>query len=493
MLYFDKLIAMKNAKAKIGIVGYGLENKQFLQWLTKVINYPEDLIIIYDQNVNTTAQINYPLSNIITGSNYLNTLLTDNCVLIIKAPGIWSLHPKLEEFRKKSGRDTIISSLTFFIEKFRNIIVGVTGTKGKTTTSSLIKHLLDKNSNKAIHYCGNTTNVSPYQFWPINDKKNIEDTIKNCIFVIELSSFQLQDLGNTNISPSFSVITNYYVDHLDQHNNELEYWMAKDNIFKYQIDSDYLITSQNAFTNFETRKSLSKIKSKSITLSTEECKKISLQYNSPLDGAHNESNAAIAILASNIILAKERKTIKINDLKDFPTPKGRLEKVSAYTINNKKIIFINDNTATEPDAVCACLETLVNKDKLTILILGGKIKQGNYPKLVSKIKSNDSKDSPISEWMERGVYLKSSNLAVVACGQVGSLIRDNLCYADVKKTYLLKNFFNRDGAKIIKDLVTESQFSQIDVVLSPGGSSFDEYNNYLERDKDYLTFVDFFK
>ena len=478
--YFDRLIEIKNDPTKkLAVLGLGVENWQFVSWAIEVAGLRAAQLILIDQRETLAIPPQYTnLENInqaeyIGGSDYLKWFLTNIAELVVKAPGIWSLKPELNTYREKHGQNSIISSLTFFVERFRSSIIGVTGTKGKTTTCSLITHLLkDSTLNKQVEYCGNTTNISPYKFWT-----SLEDSLTNYTFVMELSSFQLQDFGMAGLSPKFAGITNYYIDHLDQHASEEEYHSAKSNIFRYQKPGDTIILPDYIrcdqflkYANSELIKDPSySILCPDVTDTT--------HFKTSLQGDHNKANLATALLLVKSVFKsygfENELTLEYiqNKLDSFEPPKGRLELIKNLMVQGVKFNFYNDNTATEPDAVCACVDTLTqNGDKL-ILITAGKVKQGNYPKLIKMLQLKNS-----------------SILNIYYCGQVGKKLQEmqSLTTQDLSlKTHLTSNW---DYNKLIQDYNLE-EGSNINIALSPGGSSLDEFANYVERGQLYLDWI----
>jgi UDP-N-acetylmuramoylalanine-D-glutamate ligase len=456
-MYKDKLLKLKQNNERILLIGFGQEIKQFYNWLLDVVEFNPDNIVVADKN-----SIVLENSKVVSGENYLNAL-DDDFGMVFKAPGIWSLKPELVAYRARNGEDSVLSSLIFFLEEYRDDILMITGTKGKTTTSTWSKHFL-KNSNitKEIEYCGNTTNISPYQFWTKFNTK-----LDDIFFVIEISSFQLQDLGFSKISPKYAIITNLYIDHLDQHNNKNEYWNAKDNIFKYQKTTDYLVLTKQVFDNLIARKVNLISKLKIIKESDILDFKINLKSN--LIGDHNWSNMIEAYYLSSIIA-------KINNLQDtifsFEPPKGRLELITKKTIGNTCVSFYNDNTATEPDAVVAALDALSNEDNSkTILIISGKWKNGNHDKLADKIKE---------------LVTSSKLLKVYYFGEVGQKLFE-LINGNSQEFISFKSWLNNkdDFLNYIMLLKEEN----LNLLFSPSGSSFDEFKNYIERGDLYLDWI----
>jgi UDP-N-acetylmuramoylalanine-D-glutamate ligase len=486
-------------KKKLLILGFGQENKQFLTWILNVLNFSKDCIIIADKIAFKNENLEWDQIEIITGENYLDVLQRSDIEMVIKAPGIWSLLPQLVAFREKYGNDSVLSSLTFFIEVFRDRIIAITGTKGKTTTSSLITHFLKTNlPTKQIHYCGNTTNISPYQFFTDLDMK-----YSDMFFVLELSSFQLQDLAYSKTVAKYAVITNYYIDHLDQHADCDEYWQAKDTIFTYQKDyHDTLVYNKMLEGNWQKRDVTIPTTDEQlvrVAVTNEQVLELKNAFTSRLIGDHNWMNIALAktvvkcMIASliNDIEGSQEGIISIFEhldenlqlcLDTFEPPKGRLEKINTINLDtnngkNTTINIYNDNTATEPDAVMAAINTLTvptdekSKNKL-VLILSGKWKKGNHEELAKLITEKEKDQSLIK---------------VFYCGEVGQKIKTILNLENAQKFESLKEIFTTcTNIKAFLefgdiDINQIDDLATINILFSPSGSSHDEFNNYVER------------
>ena len=393
-MFWENFVNLVGSK-KILILGFGDENRQFLDWLIQIANFDPNQILIADkknpnsQNLEILQKLEIKEENCSFGENYLDILKDFTKIeFVFKSPGIWSESPELEFFReqkaefdqasdikkiydfnqkseikvfgqinKKNGQNSqlildktktpikierILSPLVFFVTKFREQIIGVTGTKGKTTTSSLIEHFLKAkiadfgNKNLLIanhmtdvdhpthlnekiwiykpkvHYCGNTSGVSPYKFWT-----NLEQNVDlEEFFVVELSSFQLQDLGYSEISPKFAVISNYFVDHLDQHLHKFEYWKAKSQIFLHQKPTDFLISNeqfleQTEYIGGQIYRELGNSKvadfdfdkpsNREFIIISEVSKFLKQFYKTSLLGEHNWQNLVNALFVSEIV------------------------------------------------------------------------------------------------------------------------------------------------------------------------------------------------
>jgi len=206
----------------IVILGFGKEGKSTYNFLRK---YLKDIhLTIKDQNTSINDEpllANDKNITIIAGKDYLNDL--EKYDVIMKTPGITFKNIDISNIK-----DKIHSQTELLLKYYKDIIIGITGTKGKSTTSSLIYTIL-KNNNKKTLLLGNIGN-------PIFD---FIDTIeKDTLLVVELSSHQLEFVSS---SPHISIITNLYQDHLDHTNGLEDYYKCKMNIAKYQTNEDTLL------------------------------------------------------------------------------------------------------------------------------------------------------------------------------------------------------------------------------------------------------------
>jgi UDP-N-acetylmuramoylalanine--D-glutamate ligase len=258
---------MDYSDKKIGILGFGVENQALFQWL---ISHKAISITICDKDDNISKKfpisnfqfpINFQLSNVKfkTGKDYLKNL-TDFDV-VFRTPGISPLTPELVRAKKKGVG--ISSEIKLFMDLCPARTIGVTGTKGKGTTSSLIFEILKSNfqfllrprSGRAISnfqtniqnlipktkiYLGGNIGNAPIEF--------LDKLTKDDVVVLELSSFQLMDLEK---SPNIAVVLDIESDHLDYHKNRTEYVSAKENIVRYQSKKDYTVINLDYMTSYK--------------------------------------------------------------------------------------------------------------------------------------------------------------------------------------------------------------------------------------------------
>lgn len=230
-------------------------------------------------------------------------------------------------------------------------IIGITGTRGKTTTTTLIYELLKKTGRKV--YLGG--NIKDTATLPL-----IKKIKKNDLVVLELSSWQLQGFGWAKISPQIAVFTNIYPDHLNRYANMQEYINDKKNIYLFQNKNNYLIVNAK---NPETKKAGREAISKVIYYKDTEVPK---NWKLKIPGKHNLENISAAIKVAKIfkIPTKQIRTV----IENFPGIEHRLEFVK--TLNG--IDFVNDATSTTPIAGQKAIASL---KKPIVLIAGGASKK----------------------------------------------------------------------------------------------------------------------
>ncbi len=276
--------------------------------------------------------------------------------MILKAAGV-PLNSSYIAHAMKKGIP-IEMSASLFSKLSEMMIVGVTGTRGKSTVTHMIAHALKFSGVKFI-LGGNILGVSNLSLLP--KAKNAK------IALFELDSWQLQGFAESKISPHISVFTTFFPDHLNYYDGNMEkYFEDKSAIFKYQKKGDALIVGPQALPFIKTfiKKRGGKISSHIIKPPM----KLPKGFSISIPGAHNQYNASLAIDALRALGLKDPLIKKA--LKSFKGVEGRLELVRAV----KGIKYYNDTTATTPEATIAALKALAsskNGGKKIILIMGG--------------------------------------------------------------------------------------------------------------------------
>ena len=296
----------------------------------------------------------------------------ENVDLVIKNQGV-PLDSPYVAHAKASGVPVEMDEALFAKLAPEVTIIGVTGTRGKSTVSNLIYHIIAK-AGKRVFLSGNLPNSAVLPL--------LEEVKEGDIVVLELSSWQLQGFGEDKISPHVAVFTTFMPDHMNYYGGDLDkYFDDKANIFKYQKEGDFLVVGEDV----EKHKAFSfELKASKIIARREG---VPEDWKSSLLGEHNRLNIACAIEACRAIGISDA-DIK-NGVESFEAVEGRLQFVKE--IGGVKIY--NDNNATTPTATIAGLLAVSAKSQITnnkpeekniILILGGSDKGLELDELVEE-------------------------------------------------------------------------------------------------------------
>jgi len=360
-----------------------------------------------------------------------------NADLIIKNPAVSSSCPFLTEALRKKIKVEMIESLFVKLSKSKNII-GVTGTRGKSTVSALIYNTLKKAGDDAF-LAGNIPNVSTLAL--------LETVKEKSIVVLELSSWQLEGFGWSKISPHVSIVTNIYPDHLNRYQSMKDYIADKKNIFKFQKKEDYLILNKNDRYSKEFAK---ESKSKIIWFSKSNFPK---SWSISLLGKHNLENAACSYQAAKIYQIREDVLKNVfSSFKALPFRLNIIGKFEGRTI-------INDSTSTTPAALIAALRSF--PPKKIILICGGNEKKLPLGELQREIKAN----------CKFIFFLKGSGT--------------DLLFPKLKKTMPKRVYGSFDNLKdILRVSYLKSKKGDI-ILFSPGFTSFAMFKNEFDRGEKF--------
>jgi len=372
------------------------------------------------------------------------------CDLMIASPGVPSDAPVLKEAKERNIK--VISELEFASRFCKGKIVAITGTNGKTTTTSLCGHL--------FNVCGHKTYTAGNIGLAFSE---IATDVKEDEFVaLEVSSFQL-DLIN-EFKPDVAMILNITPDHLNRYENKFENYIgSKFRIFKNQDENDYLILNKDDQT---TNKNITGYKSKSFYFSLNEdisngCylsndqiifnrdykPEFSFAINEmQIKGEHNIANAMAVITAAKVFDFDNGK-IK-EGLRTFKGVEHRLELVRE--INGVK--YVNDSKATNVDSVWYALKSF---DEPLFLILGGQDKGNDYNKIKNLVEEKVKKIFAIGSSAEK-VFNFFHNIVKV----------------ELKVSL----------EEVISSASKEARNGDV-VLLSPACASFDMFDNYEHRGK----------
>lgn len=378
--------------------------------------------------------------------------------LIVRSPGV-----KLETIRRALGKnEAAINAVTSQTKLFFDLcpcpIIGVTGTKGKGTTASLIYEMLKKQGFDA--YLGGNIGAPPFEFL---DKLNAHSKV-----VLELSSFQLMDLDK---SPNIAVMLMVTSEHLDYHKNLEEYIGAKRNILKNQQESDFAIINIDYLTSRESDIETSGqiyfvsredecnngcfVKDNAIYIKDGETEeKVINTSEILLPGEHNYENVCAAVMAAYLSGVEIHNIAYV--LKNFKGLEHRLELVA--TINGVK--YYDDSFSTTPETAIAAIKAFKNPE---ILILGGSSKNSNFEELGRVIGD-------------------SENIKAI----IGIRVEWERIKSEILNTKYEILFV--EGAKDMKTVVTAASKIAVSgdvVLLTPACASFDMFKNYKDRGNQF--------
>jgi len=439
---------------KILILGFGLEGQSTYKFIRKYLKNKTLYIAdqkeqFYKENSLLDKEKN---AVYISGEKYLDNLKDYD--LIIKTPGISFAKINIEEFENK-----IKSQLELLLEFFDVYTIGITGTKGKSTTSSLIYEVLKRQEIECM-FLGNIG-------LPVFDY--IDQIKEKTTLVLEMSSHQLEYM---NKSTNIAILLNIYEEHLDHYKTLNSYADAKCNIFKYQSDEDYFLYNIDSQI-LERKVNEYKIKSKKYKISikdnTNESDKVILidnkvylnnkkLYNQSdkrkLLGKYNLSNIMFVLTISEILKLDLNKTIEtINDFEPLP---HRIEKVGEFN----GITYYNDAIATIPEATINSVEAL---EKVNTLIIGGMDRGVSFDNFIK--------------------YLNESNIENLICmpktgHDIGKKIENKRINVTLVETI--------EEAVILAKNVTKKGTI---CLLSPAAASYGFFKNFKEKGDTFKRLV----
>lgn len=430
---------LKNLKnKKILILGLGVEGMDNLKFLTKI--FPNQIIALGDRlkfdDLNPKAKRiikKIKKLRLHLGESYLGFLKYYD--VIIKSPGISPA--TLKPFLTK--KQIITSQTEIFFNNCPGKIIGITGTKGKSTTTFLIYTILKENGIKA--YLGGNIGKPVLSF--------LESSRPNNVYVCELSSHQLLNLKK---SPHIAVFLNIYKEHLDYYDGFEQYLSAKTNILRYQKKSDYLIfNSKSKLVNKEAKKS----RAKKIPIDSVKIKKI----ETLLEGDFNVFNIKAAIAVARLFDIQDKDILK--SIKKFKPLEHRLEYIGIY----KGVKFYNDALSTVPEATIAALDALGNN--VETIFLGGLDRGIDFKGLAKRI-------------------LKSKIKTLILFPDTGSDIFKEIIALDSKKKYKAIMVLNmKDGVEIAFNKTRKGKIC----LLSTASPSFSLFKDYKEKGNLFKKYV----
>ena len=376
-----------------------------------------------------------------------------NADAVVKSPGIPEKVLIVQKLMENSIK--VISEIEFAAQYTNATIIGITGSNGKTTTTLLTHHILKK-AGLSVGIAGNIGDSFAQQV--------AEETYEN--YVLELSSFQLD--GIENFKSHIAILTNITPDHLDRYEYDFDKYIAsKFRITKNQKETDYLIyDADDPVINNWLKEN--KTSAKLVPFSLEK----KLEYgayikdnniiininkdpiNMPLStlsikGKHNTKNAMAASMAAQLL--KARKQVIKESLEDFEGVEHRLENVAKV----KDVEYINDSKATNVNATFYALECM---DKTTVWIVGGVDKGNDYNDLLPLVREKVK--------------------AIVCLGLDNEKIKNT--FGNVVDI-IVETAGAEEAVKVSHKLAERGEV----VLLSPACASFDLFDNYEDRGRQF--------
>lgn len=450
----NKLVEYLTNK-KILILGFGMEGVSTYKFIRRYLK--EQKLYISDENEAVFEKNSFIKQDsnveLKSGKNYLEGI--NNYDIIMKTPGISFATIDISEFE-----DKIKSQVELLLEFTNATTIGVTGTKGKSTTSSLIYKIISDQGKSAM-LLGNI-GVPVFDF--------IDEIKDDTVLVLELSSHQLEFV---KVSPKISILLNIYEEHLDHYKSFQGYIDAKLNVFKFQNKEDYFLynpdnelLSQNV-KNCELTQNIVEvsyinsvdnvieavIKQGNYIMQND---KVLYDCNQKrnLLGNHNLHNIMFALGVSQILNLDLKQTV--NSINTFEPLPHRMEFVGKY--NN--ILYYNDSIATIPESTINTIQTLKN---VSTLIIGGMDRKIDFTSFIK--------------------FLNESSIQNIICLPItGHIIADKI---DNKAINVFKVSNMIEAVDVAKKNTEKNKIC----LLSPAAASYGVYKNFQERGNEFKNLV----
>ena len=443
----DEIFKYLKNKGKILILGFGREGKSTYNLIREMdSSLPigiADLKEITDEEVKGDNNVTFYI-----GDNYL-----DACELydvVVKGPGVI-----IKDYISLENRNKITCQTDLFVQFCNALTIGITGTKGKSTTTSLMYHILKNIGKKAI-IMGNIG-------IPVFD--TIDEIDNDSICVMELGCHQLEYMRH---SPHISVLLDVYEEHLDHYLSMQHYVDSKKNIYRYQNKDDYVLLGNSPYLNDEKPigtvvrnidsvnsylidgdKFIIKVNGETITIPIS-------KIHTELQGEHNLGNILVCLTIIKILGFDIDDSIKaIASFKGLP---HRMEKVGTYN----GITYYDDSIATSIPSVKFALKALKTVDTI---IVGGMDRGIDYTELVDYLNESSVRNVlllPDTDNRISKLFLEKKSSLNVVC---------------------VKNMV--EAVEIAKEVTENGKIC----LLSPAAASYNNYKNFEERCNHFQSLV----
>lgn len=376
--------------------------------------------------------------NYVLGAHRLEDFQTAD--LIIRAPNV----PLDSIYLAEAERNNIPVKMdaSLFCELLPEGVqtIGITGTRGKSTVTTLIYEILKK-SHQTVFLGGNIRGVATLPL--------LKEIKSGDVAVLELDSWQLQGFGDDKISPHIAVFTTFMNDHMNYYKGDMDRYLSdKANIFLYQQSDDYVVLGGQVV-DIISSKFGTAIKSKIIVAEND----IPEDFAIKMAGGHNRYNAALALNTARILNIPDEISKKV--IAEFPGVEGRLEILGT----KNGILFVNDNNATTPEAAIAAVESFPDHKGKIVLIGGGTDKVLDFTEYCQIIPD----------------YVKS---LILFTGTATDKIME-LLPKDISVTVV------SSMAEAWQNALKQAEAGDL-IMLSPGAASFGVFNNEYERNDQFV-------
>jgi len=435
------------AGKSICILGFGREGQAMLKALEE--HAPGCEVTIADQNASVTL----PTGSrhwLQVGDGWLNNL--NKFDVIIKSPGI----PPRAELTAYSLQLTSPSQIFFdSIADTGATVIGVTGSKGKSTTASLIYHILrtsqQANPSTPLRAGKPTSHILLVGNIGEPAIAHIADAKRGTIFVMEMSSYQLMDL---TVSPHIAVVTAFFPEHLDYHGSLEAYKEAKKHITRFQTKEDKVFFAADSAGALEIAQ---ESKGSRIPFSAADAP-VAIE-ETKLIGAHNAGNSAAAFLVSRELgVSKDSAIAAIRSFTPLP---HRLQSLGMH----HGIEWVDDSISTTPESAIAALDAL--GDRVATIILGGQDRGYDFSPLAERLK-------------------KSKVQTVILLPESGKRIRESLEKVNFQARVLDANNMEETVTFAKQHSLRPTPYALRPIVLlSPASPSYGHFKNFEERGDEF--------
>ena len=422
-----EVIVNQLKRKRILVLGFGKEGKSSYQFIRK--HLPTVSIVVADENPELDTQLFE--NDSLTKHIFYDAIREDfsDYDIVLKSPGIC-----LKDKYNRLDFSKISSQTDLFLQAFSPQCVGITGTKGKSTTTSLIFHIINNLRPNSL-IAGNIG----IPLFDVIEQIDLETKI-----IVELSAHQLEFIRK---APHISILLNLFEEHLDHYNSYEDYQSAKFNIARCQSAEDYFIYNAND-PLIASLLSTKPVKSHCIPFSNELLDAFVIDDFFPLKGEHNLENVAAAIAALNCIENVDNQKIK-ELLYSFKPLPHRLEFIGEVD----GVFFYNDSISTVPQASIAAVKALKS---VNTIILGGTDRGIDYSPLVDFFKDSD---------VENFIFTGKAGKRMM---RLFEKLQDK------------KQFYCSHYEEVVKTAKVHTQKGAI-CLLSPAAASYDQFKNFEHR------------